>query len=311
MIATLRAGSGALLLAMGLMASKAAPTKSAALLPNLSEWDFKGGGLVQFAPHGFTLTSTTDAAVNHSVRQLLERHQAVFGFQTRSGFRVRMRIFGGYEEYTNATFGLFWTNAIDRQALSGRPFNVAGYYVPDSKEIVTWRQQMPGFLGTTLLHEAGHAIMDAHYDNIPMWLLEGSAEYFAYVLHPPGELQQRMLRYRWTRLGEWQQAKSLPSLTELLNASPMGFRGMDPEKAYAASWSLFQLLVASDTNRRVVVRLLSERQGTTTRTPPEECSTQIERLYQGGLGRLDAAWQAWIVRGASATNEVRKPTTRR
>ncbi len=311
MIAMLRAVLGVLLVMPGTLANAAAPAKAGTRLPTLTEWDFKGSGLVQFAAHGFALTSTTDAAVNHSVRQLLERHQSVFGFQTRVGFRVRMRLFGSYSDYTNATFSLFWTNDLDRRALAGRPFNVAGYYVPKAKEIVTWRQQMPGFLGTTLLHEAGHAIMDAHYDSIPMWLLEGSAEYFAYALHPPGELQQRMLRHRWTRLGEWQQAKSLPRLTELLNADPMGFRAIDPEKAYAASWSLFQLLVASDANRRMVVKLLTDRQGATRRSPPEDCSAQIENLYPGGLAKLDATWQAWIVRGTSVTNEVRKPGNRK
>lgn len=306
-----RVGLAVALAALGSLTGLAAPAKVAGPLPKLSDGDFKGGGLVQFAPHGFALTTTTDSAVNHSVRQLLERHQAVFGFQTRPGFRVRMRLFGSYEDYTNATFSLYWTNDVDRRALAGRPFNVAGFYVPMTKEIVTWRQQMPGFLGTTLLHEAGHAIMDAHYDNIPMWLLEGSAEYFAYALHPPGELQQRMLRHRWSRLGEWQQGKSLPVLTELLDAGPMDFRAFDPEKAYAASWSLFQLLVASDANRRVVVGLLNERQGATDGNKPEPCATQMDRLYPGGLPRLDAAWQAWIVRGASATNEVRTPGKRR
>lgn len=278
-------------------------------LPNLTDWDFKGGGLVQFAPHGFALTTTTETAVNHSVRQLLERHQSLFGFQTRAGFRVRMRLFGSYEDYTNATFGLFWTNDVDRRALAGRPFNVAGYYVPRSREIITWRQQLPGFLGTTLLHEAGHAIMDAHYENIPMWLLEGSAEYFAYVLHPPGETQQRMLRHRWARLGEWQQAKGLPPLRELLDASAMGFRSIDPEKAYAASWSLFQLLIASDANRRAVVALLNERQSSTHQTTEVACSTQMDRLFPGGLAKLDSTWQAWIIRGAAATNAIRRQPT--
>lgn len=307
----LRAQLGLLLAALMPITAAAQPSNGVRPLPKLSEWDFKGSGIVQFAPHGFALTTTTETAVNHSVRQLLERHQAIFGFQTRAGFQVRMRLFGNYQDYTNATFALYWTNALDRQALGGRPFTVAGYYVPASKEIVTWRQQLPGFLGTTLLHEAGHAIMDAHFENIPMWLLEGSAEYFAFALHPPGELQQRMLRYRWTRLGEWQQAKSLPPLKELLDVSAGGFRAIEPEKAYATSWSLFQLLVASDANRRVVVALLNERQGSTTADTPEACSAQVERLYPGGLPKLEAAWQAWIARGASATNEVRSPARKR
>ncbi len=276
----------------------------AAPLPKVSDADFKGPGVCQFATHGFTLTAATDSAVNHSVRQLIERHRAVFGFQTRPDFRVRLRLFGSYTDYTNATFSLYWTNTEDRRSLAGRPFNVAGFYTPATKEIVTWRQQMAGFLGTTLLHEAGHAILDAHYENVPMWLMEGSADYFAFALHPPGEVQQQLIRHRWTKLAEWRQAKSLPSMEQLLDVDALGFRAMESEKSYGASWSLFQMLMSTPAYRQMVVTLVNERQLGRGPNAPEPCSRQIERLHPGGVAKLEAAWHAWIASGSRATNAL-------
>ena len=267
--------------------------------PNLSEKDFKGSGRCQFAVHAFTLTPQTEKAINDSVQQLLDRHRAVFGFMPRPYFRLRMRVFGRYADYTNATFSLYWTNAADRRALEGRPFRVAGFYTSKTKEIVTWQQQMPGFLGTTLLHEASHAIMDAHYEDVPLWLMEGAADYFAFALHPPGELHRQMLRHRWTQLNLWLGESSLLSLESLLNADAPTFKAMDPEKAYTTSWSLFQLLMSSDANRRMMITLLNERQN-----PNEsfDCAKQVARLHPGGVKPLEQAWHAWIVAGASATN---------
>ena len=275
-------------------------TAAQSALPTPGERDFKGSGICQLALHGFAMSAQSEKAINDSVQQLLERHRATLGFRTRPGFRLRMRVFGNYADYTNATFSLYWTNAADRRALQGRPFTVAGFYTSATKEIVTWRQQMPGFLGTTLLHEASHAIMDAHYENVPAWLMEGSADYFAFALHPPGELQQRMLRQRWTRLNQWLRERSLLPLESLVNADDNAFKRLDPEKAYTMSWSLFQLLMSTGANRQMMLTVLGERQSLTEEPAP--CAKQIERLHGGGVKHLEAAWHAWIVAGSSATN---------
>jgi len=265
----------------------------------LGEKDFKGIGRCWFAVHGFALSPQTERAVNDSVQQLIDRHRAVFGFQPRFDFRLRIRVFGRYEDYTNATFSLYWTNAADRRALQGRPFTVAGFYTSATKEIVTWQQHVPGFLGTTLLHEASHAIMDAHYENVPRWLMEGAADYFALALHPPGEVNRQLLHRRWTQLNLWLGERSLLPLASLLNADAATFKAMDPEQAYTTSWSLFQLLMSSEPNRRTMITLLNERQ---SRPATFDCSKQVERLYPGGVKRLEQTWRAWIVAGASATN---------
>jgi len=137
-------------------------------------------------------------------------------------------------------------------------------------------------------------------------LREGSADYFAFALHPPGELQQRMLRQRWTRLNQWLRERSLLPLESLVNADGDAFKHLEPEKAYTMSWSLFQLLMSSTANRQTMLAMLGERQS--LREEPMACSKQIDRLYSGGLQRLEVAWHAWIVAGSSATNA---PVSRR
>lgn len=288
---------------VALVSALAVTAGSSAPLPPLSDTDFKGAGICQLAVHGFAFPTQSEKAINESVRQLLERHRVALGFVPKADFRLRMRVFGDYADYTNATFSLYWTNDADRRALQGRPFTVAGFYTSATKEIVTWRQQMPGFLGTTLLHEASHAIMDAHYDHVPAWMMEGSADYFAFALHPPGELQQRMLRQRWIRLNEWLRDRSLLPIEKLLDASNADFKHLNPEKAYTTSWSLFQLLMSNHNNRQMMLTMLGERQS--LHEKPPDCSAQIDRLQAGGLKKLQSDWRAWIIAGSSATNAPR------
>jgi len=288
-----------LLFALVAAAALAWPADSRAAL-SLSEKDFKGSGRCRFAAHGFALSPQTERAIGDSVQKLLERHQAVFGFRTRPDFRVSIRVFGRFEDYTNATLNFYWTNATERRAFAGHLINVAGYYSPATREVVTWRQHLPGALGTTLLHEAGHAIMDAHYEDVPLWLLEGSAEYFAFALHPAGEMNQILLRQRWTLLNRWLKDEKLLPLEALLNADGIEFKQLDPEKAYAMSWSLFQLLMSSDANRRAMLTLLRERQDLSRESP--DSAEQMARLYPGGLKRLETQWHSWIRAGAAMTN---------
>jgi len=289
-----------LCLALLLLACAVLPPAAAAPAPAFSEKDFKGISRCQFAAHGFVLSPQAELAISDSVQKLLDRHQAVFGFRTRPDFRLRMRIFGRFEDYRDATLNYYWTNAAERKAFQGRLSSVAGYYTSLTREIVTWQQQVPGSLGTTLLHEASHAIMDAHYEDVPLWLLEGSAEYFAFALHPPGEMNQILLRHRWTVLNQWLKEDDLLPLRRLLDADDIEFKQLDPEKAYAMSWSLFQLLMSSDPNRRAMLALLHERQSPSQTSL--ESSDQMRRLYPGGLRRLENDWHAWIRNGAGMTN---------
>ena len=288
------------LVALGLAWAVVWSARSAAVLP-LSEKDFKGTGRCLLASHGFVPSPNSERAINDSVQKLIERHQDAFGFKARPDFRLRIRIFGKFQDYTNVALNLYFTNAIERRAYADQMIHVAGFYSPPTREIITWQQEVPGVLGHTLLHEASHAIMDAHYDNIPLWLLEGSAEYFAYTqLSPPDERHLFVLRETWTSLNRWLKEGQLVPFHTLLNADAAAFKQLNQEKAYAESWILFQVLVQSEPNRRAMFGLLRERQDPSG--PDLLATEQLARLYPGGLKRLEADWLTRIRAGSSNTN---------
>lgn len=272
---------------------------AAADLP-LTEQDFKGTGRCQLAFHGFLPSPHTERAINASVQKLIDNHQAVFGFQVRPDFRLRIRIFGKFQDYTNAALAHYFTNSIERRTYANQLAHVAGFYTSRTREIITWQQEVPGDLGHTLCHEASHAIMDAHYRDVPHWLLEGAAEYFAYThLYPPDERKLFLLRETWTSLNRWLRDGQLLPLATLLNADGDAFKQLDQEKAYAESWVLFQMFAQSQTNRNTMKLLLTERTGRRERFNPPE---SLARVYPGGLKKLEADWMARIRAGASHTN---------
>jgi hypothetical protein len=112
-------------------------------------------------------------------------------------------------------------------------------------------------------------------------------------------MNQRHLRRRWAQLNTWMQDGELLPLNTLLDADGYIFKTFDQERAYTMSWSLFQLLMSSDANRRMMNVLLQERQ-----EPKEspDSSAQIDRLYPGGLAKFEAAWRRWILQYAGSTN---------
>src|SRR5262249_30174664 len=100
---------------------------------------YQGVGLCQFALKDYTLSPPIEKSINQVVKRLLDQHQATFKFSPRPDFRLHMRIFGKFEDYA-----AFTTNhgvhvpGLSRAGLT----NLAGYYSRQTKELVTWRQQV-------------------------------------------------------------------------------------------------------------------------------------------------------------------------
>lgn len=265
-----------------------AQTMAGATSPNAAE--FKGNGICQFAIHGFQFSPQAEVSVNQAVQKLLDQHQTVFGFVRRPDFRLRMRVFGRWEDFTNAP------------AMRGRT-NLAGIYVPSDREIITWRQEVPGALGTTLLHEASHAIMHAYYRRLPVWFSEGAADYFAFASQGRNPRVDRSVCERWALLNLWLREDRLPALPTLLNANDPQWQQLEIGQAYMASWSLVQFLLGSETNRYVMKQMLSEWQEPGRRRL--DTVAQVERLYPGGLTAFTTSWHRWIDRtGTSRSYRV-------
>ena len=253
-----------------------------------TEPEFKGDGLCQFALHGFALTAQSEASINQAVEKLIAKHELAFGFRRSPEFRLRMRVYSRFVDFTNST------------AMRGLT-NLQGVYVSRTKEIVTFRQEIPGSLGTTLLHEASHAIMDAHFRRSPQWLLEGCAEYFAYPPDMQDARDKFSLRTRWGLLNIWMRDGKLASLSSFVNLKQADWDKLDIDRAYTTSWSIFQYLASSEANRMVVRKLLTPRgfQGelSSEGSPRAETdgATLLEKEYPGGLKKLEMDWHRWIV----------------
>ena len=248
-------------------------------------------GLCRFVLQDYDLKPAVQQSIDQVVRRLISQHQATFRLEPRADFRFNMRIFGRFEDYQR-----FTTNGEFR--IPGlRPMNLTnllGYYSPESKELVTWRQQVGKKFGHVLLHESSHAIMDAHFRRVPIWLAEGCAEYFAYPPDMRDASDTKTLRTRWGLLSLWLRDGKLAPLRTFLDLDHAAWDKLDLTKAYITAWSLFQFLVSSDRNKEITRGFLREIQ--TERGREIGSAAKLDRDYPGGLARLETEWHQWIRR---------------
>ncbi|HXJ57332.1 MAG TPA: hypothetical protein VNU68_11780 [Verrucomicrobiae bacterium] len=284
--------------AVAVGSAAAAPRPAAAEGDDQTPTKYQGIGLCQFVLKDYTLSPQIEKSINQVVQRLLDQHRTTFKFYPRPDFRLHMRIFGKFEDYAQ-----FTTNhgvsvpGLSRAGLT----NLAGYYSRNTKELVTWRQQLGTTFGNVLLHEASHAIMDAHFRRSPQWLLEGCAEYFAYPPDMQDARDKFSLRTRWGLLNIWLRDGKLASLSSFVNLKQADWDKMDIDRAYITSWSIFQYLASSEANRMVVRKLLTPRgfQGEMSSEGPPRAETDgatlLEKEYPGGLKKLEMDWHRWIV----------------
>lgn len=252
---------------------------------------FQGEGRCLFLLDKYVLPPQTQAAVNQVVSQAVAQHEKLFGFTASPEFRVRIRIFGRYEDYEKFTLA----NRDGRNIARNFPSltNLSGYYSHATQEVVTWRQHDPRYLANNLLHEASHAIMYAHFRRMPPWLSEGCATYFAY----PHQIQDTddvgSLKYRWAMLNLWLRQKKLPALRSFLNLNQADWHKLDLAQAYTASWSLFQFLMSTPDKQRILCDLMQQLQPGPRGSV--DCAARLEELYPGGLERLETDWHRWIL----------------
>src|SRR5882757_9164192 len=114
----------------------------------------QGQGLCQFVLNDYPLPKVNEDKINFIIADLLKRHEEAFEFTADPNFRVRIQIFGRFEDYRRFALTNL-TNIEDASSIS----NLAGYYSEREQEVVTWRQHDPTYLANNILHECSHAIM--------------------------------------------------------------------------------------------------------------------------------------------------------
>lgn len=266
-----------------------------ALLPLASRAEVydQGNGICHFILHDYYLPPENEAKIDFIVADLLRRHEELFNF-TNSTLRVRIRIFGRFEDY--AKFARTNFSGFESAQLSQNISNLAGYFSSRDNEVVTWRQRDPTYLANNILHECSHAIMHQQFEALPIWLDEGCAVYFSFPAFMRSTNAQERLEFQWFELKEWQEERSLPDLRTFLDLTPPEFRAQDPTRSYFVSWSLFQFLASTPANRDLMNRMILHYEKNPSRN---DCAGFLDKTYPGGLAKMEAAWHAWIVRGST------------
>lgn len=263
-------------------------------------------GVVEFAAHDFVLTSAMIHAVNYGLNNMVRAHTQVFGKRVGPRFRVRIRIFGKYEDYAQYS-KVKYRKIVNKSLL--------GFFSAGKKEIVTWRQQphLKWRLLPTLLHEGCHAIMDDMFGELPFWMVEGSADWLG---EAPAWLQKadglrRDQQTRWIKLDNMRKRGELPPLQDYLLTNDYAqwskmFKG-NIGAGYDVGWSIFDFFIVSSQRAKETwpIKIMAEAVQEAQRRPRESDEIIFLKTLQArwppipgknlnGVQSFELGWHSWI-----------------
>ena len=139
---------------------------------------------ITYAQTGYQVTSGMDYAINYELRQLIARHEQLFHRKVPADFKITYRIFltrNEFERYStennhSVSKSLLGYTKCTKSLLSNRrdPAEI----VQVEAEIVSWKHEQPAVHLATVLHETTHAVTHAFLQHVPLWMNEGSADWF-------------------------------------------------------------------------------------------------------------------------------------
>lgn len=234
----------------------------------------------EIIPVGFDIPPDTRVKVEVAVSKIHEilRSRLSLDFRTDPSFKIR--IFKDRKSYASYAEG---------PPLGGM---ASGYYIPQRKEVVTWRQHSFEQMLEVITHEASHALMRHRFGEVPPWLNEGLSEYFermevfamAVVIHPNPQWDQ--LVREEVRNG------SIEPLRQYMALSQQGWQlnNVQDNRSYAQAWSLVYFLMSTPEGTRLLGRLLD----TLDRVGAADFSAvdAIDTNFNGGLAVLESRWLA-------------------
>jgi tetratricopeptide (TPR) repeat protein len=143
----------------------------------------------------------------------------------------------GYLGYAEALFG-------------STPYNTAGLYSPVLKQLLIWNLPERDAMLRTVRHEGFHQYLDRMLPITPVWMNEGTAEYFETAALSGGRVEHgapvasHVLRLTGKQV-EW------ATIDELIHMGRAEFYG-DSARNYAQSWALVHYLLQGDRTERQI-----------------------------------------------------------
>jgi len=150
-------------------------------------------------------------------------------------------------------------NAYRDHLTRNNPFPVdwTGYYDPLKREIVVGQRSNTQ---TVLAHEINHFIFDTVFDEAPVWLREGLAEYFETSTSTPKGLHVADQPRHLAQLAAWLKGGRQPDLRQLLALNYAMWRDHEIEgsqRVRALSWSIVDFLMSSPGGQKTLHEFLA------------------------------------------------------
>lgn len=260
-----------------------------------------GAYQVTYAKTGHTVTSGMDYAIHYEIKQLIARHEQVFRRKAPTDFKITYRIYPTYEEYRDyAASQNFPVNprvlGYTGSEKSFRPGT--GEITGAQAEVVTWKHPQPAVLLATVLHETTHAVTQAFLLHVPLWMNEGSADWFGKPAWADGETQKLDRARRWQTLKRLLDEGKLPPIRPYLEVGSYEgwgklFNG-DIGMGYVVGWSLFDFFMSHPNAQNFLAALLKAPAVERGARPEQVFSAQLAALWRGGLPVFEQGWHNWI-----------------
>ncbi|MFA6542864.1 MAG: hypothetical protein WCS99_00460 [Limisphaerales bacterium] len=256
---------------------------------------------VHYAKTGCTVTSGMDYAIRYELKQLIARHEQVLRRKAPAELKVTYRIFPTYEEYKSysATIGRSVSPQLLGYTASQKTFKTdTGEIVTATAEVISWKHPQPAVHLSTVLHETTHAVTQSFLLHVPLWMNEGSADWFGKPAWAESEAQKTDRTRRWQTLKFMLDEKKLPPLRGYLEAE--GYDewsrqfGGNVGMGYVVGYSLFDFFMSAQNAQNFLAALLKAPTVERGAKPGAVFTAQLDKLWRGGLPEFERGWHNWI-----------------
>jgi hypothetical protein len=170
-----------------------------------------------------------------------------------------------------------------------------GYYDPRKREIVVSGGPDARAI---LQHEVNHFVFDTAFDEAPVWLREGLAEYFETASVSPDGLTVGDRPTHRRTLAEWLKGNRQPDLRQLLalnHSQWMDHEQGDSRRVRALSWSVVDFLMSSPRGQETLRDFLATLKDLRGLYSLEA----FNRTYEGGAGAFERRWLEHVEKRAA------------
>ncbi|HEY1170261.1 MAG TPA: hypothetical protein VGH19_02720 [Verrucomicrobiae bacterium] len=262
---------------------------------------------LEYAQTGYQVTSGMDYAINYELKKLIASHEKAFGRPAPPSFKITYKVFPTYEMYRaySAKNGKNVVPQLLGYTQSQSSYNPdTGIIAKADVEVVTWRQAQPAVLTSTILHESAHAVMHAFLLQVPLWMNEGSADWFGQPAWANGTHQQLDRARRWQTLGMMLEEHRLPPLRPYLISKSYddwskmfaGNIGM----GYVVGYSIFDFFMSHPNAQQMLTQLLRSEAVEKAENSEIAFAQAIDKSWPGGLTGFEKSWHQWIRRKSDA-----------